>query len=139
MKKLIILFSILLVVICGCQQKEKEKEKVIENNGMLEIREDMPLKVIYQRRWIYGADKESSDPELILLLLQQIRDIKIGESTTMGVTDYTDIVIFEYEDGERMSYKFEADIYVKQEKERYIVTDGLQNLRATLEYMLKQK
>ena len=139
MKKLIILFSILLVAICGCQQKEKEKEKVIENNGMLEIREDMPLKVIYQRRWIYGADKESSDPELILLLLQQIRDIKIGESTTMGVTDYTDIVIFEYEDGERMSYKFEADIYVKQEKERYIVTDGLQNFRATLEYMLKQK
>ena len=46
---------------------------------------------------------------------------------------------FEYEDGEKRSYKFEADIYVKQEKERYVVTDGLQYLRATLDYMVEQK
>ena len=138
MKKCIVLLAVLLAVLSGCQKK-KEPETVIENNGMIEIREDMPVKVTYHRMWIYGLDKESTDPELIMQLLKQIRDIKLGESTNMGVMDYTDIIIFEYEDGEKRSYKFESDIYVKQEKERYVVTDGLQYLRATLDYMVEQK
>lgn len=106
---------------------------------MLEIREDMPIKVTYSRQWIYAAQKESSDPELIMKLLQEIRDIKIGETTNVGVMDYTDIVIFEYEDGEKMSYRFEADVYVKNSEERYAVIDGLQYLRETLDYMISQK
>ncbi|MBR3250430.1 MAG: hypothetical protein IKF80_01850 [Erysipelotrichaceae bacterium] len=138
MKKQLILLTMLLWMLCGCQKK-KETEKVIENNGMLEIREDMPIKVTYSRQWIYAAQKESSDPELIMKLLQEIRDIKIGETTNVGVMDYTDIVIFEYEDGEKMSYRFEADVYVKNSEERYAVIDGLQYLRETLDYMISQK
>lgn len=138
MKKQLILLTMLLWMLCGCQKKN-ETEKVIENNGMLEIREDMPIKVTYSRQWIYAAQKESSDPELIMKLLQEIRDIKIGETTNVGVMDYTDIVIFEYEDGEKMSYRFEADVYVKNSEERYAVIDGLQYLRETLDYMISQK
>ena len=138
MKKQLILLAVLLMILGGCQNK-KEKEKVIENNGMIEIREDMPVKVTYSRQWIYAAEKVSSDPELIMTLLEQIRDIKLGDPSDISVMDYTDVVIFEYEDGEKVSYRFEADIYVKSSKERYACTGGLEYLRATLDYMLNQK
>ena len=138
MKKQLILLAVLLIILGGCQKK-KEKEKVIENNGMIEIREDMPVKVTYSRQWIYAAEKVSSDPELIMKLLEEIRDIKLGDPSDISVMDYTDVVIFEYEDGEKVSYRFEADIYVKNSKERYVCTGGLEYLRATLDYMIKQK
>ncbi|MBQ1566589.1 MAG: hypothetical protein IIZ80_01710 [Erysipelotrichaceae bacterium] len=135
-KQLLVLMMLLLLG--GCRRRS-EKEKVIENNGMLEIREDMPVKAVYSRQWIYAAEKESSDPELIMKLLQQIRDIKLGGPANISVMDYTDIIIFEYEDGEKMSYRFEADVYVKNSEERYAVIDGLQYLRETLDYMINQK
>ena len=124
---------ILLIVLAGCTQK---KEKVIENSGMIEVREDMPVKAKYRRLWIYALEVETEDPDTILELLEEIRDLKLGESTKMSMTDNTNQIIFEYEDGTSMHYEFEGNIYIKNSSERYIVTDGLDQLGYTLEQLV---
>lgn len=124
---------ILLIVLAGCTQK---KEKVIENNGMIEVREDMPVKAKYRRLWIYALEVETEDPDTILELLEEIRDLKLGESTKMSMTDNTNQIIFEYEDGTSMHYEFEGNIYIKNSSERYIVTGGLDQLGYTLEQLV---
>ena len=124
---------ILLIVLAGCTQK---KEKVIENSGMIEVREDMPVKAKYRRLWIYALEVETEDPDTILELLEEIRDLKLGESTKMSMTDNTNQIIFEYEDGTTMHYEFEGNIYIRSSSERYIVTDGLDQLGYTLEQLV---
>ncbi|MBO7677232.1 MAG: hypothetical protein J6S49_06935 [Erysipelotrichaceae bacterium] len=124
---------ILLIVLTGCTQK---KEKVIENSGMIEVREDMPVKAKYLRLWIYALEVETEDPDTILELLEEIRDLKLGESTKMSMTDNTNQIIFEYEDGTSMHYEFEGNIYIKNSSERYIVTGGLDQLGYTLEQLV---
>ena len=124
---------ILLIVLAGCTQK---KEKVIENSGMIEVREDMPVKAKYRRLWIYALEVETEDPDTILELLEEIRDLKLGESTKMSMTDNTNQIIFEYEDGTSMHYEFEGNIYIKNSSERYIVTGGLDQLGYTLEQLV---
>ena len=96
----------------------------------------MPVKVIYGRRWIYGANYESEDPELIRQIVSALGYIETDSESNMMVTDFTDLVFLYYEDGTSKTYEFEDQCIVKDGK-RYHVT-GIEELRIIL-YSMAEK
>ncbi|MBR6259961.1 MAG: hypothetical protein IKR24_00425 [Erysipelotrichaceae bacterium] len=100
---------------------------------------NMPVKVLYRRMWEYSLDVESEDRQIINDLLEKIDRIQLGEKTDMGIEDYTDLVVFEYPDGTTKQYRFEADVYVEDDKNRYLVLSGLQDVRSILNAMVEGK
>ena len=72
-------------------------------------------------------------------LLEKIDRIQLGEKTDMGIEDYTDLIVFEYPDGTTKQYRFEADVYVEDDKNRYLVLSGLQDVRSILNAMVEGK
>ncbi|MBQ6493620.1 MAG: hypothetical protein IJI92_07145 [Erysipelotrichaceae bacterium] len=121
MKKTVI-FLLLMVLLAGCATTEeviKEDDKTA----------DLPVKVVYGRRWIYGANYETEDPELISALVSALDNIGIGDESNYMVTDCTDLVFLYYEDGSSKTYEFE-DQCIVQDGKRYYVSgiDGVKNI-----------
>ena len=100
---------------------------------------NMPVKVLYRRMWEYSLDVESEDRQIINDLLEKIDRIQLGEKTDMGIEDYTDLIVFEYPDGQTKQYRFAADLYVEDDKNRYLVLSGLQDVRSILNAMIEGK
>lgn len=126
---LLILLIIALSALFSCKKKE---EAMIETD----LR-NMPVKVLYRRMWEYSLDVESEDRQIINDLLEKIDRIQLGEKTDMGIEDYTDLIVFEYPDGTTKQYRFEADVYVEDDKNRYLVLSGLQDVRSILNAMVE--
>ena len=116
-----ILMGLILLSLCACGAKEMK----IENKGKEAV------KMEYLRRYEYGADYECEDKEIIKKLLELIENLKIGNKSDMMTEDYTDILIFTYEDGTKDTYEFEADNIVIDDT-RYEV-NGLREIRAILD------
>lgn len=126
MKKILFLIMILFVM-SGCA--DKKEEATIEVKKM-DVNEKMPVKAIYGRRWIYGANYETEDPELIKALVEALKDVRIGAETDIMTTDSTDLIFLYFEDGSCDAYEFEAGNIVLDGK-RYAV-DGLGGVRLVL-------
>ena len=126
---LLILLIIALSALFSCKKKE---EAMIETDLS-----NMPVKVLYRRMWEYSLDVESEDQQIINDLLEKIDRIQLGEKTDMGIEDYTDLIVFEYPDGTTNQYRFEADVYVEDDKNRYLVLSGLQDVRSILNAMVE--
>ncbi len=128
---LLILLIIALSALFSCKKKEEAMIETDLNN--------MPVKVLYRRMWEYSLDVESEDRQIINDLLEKIDRIQLGEKTDMGIEDYTDLIVFEYPDGTTKQYRFEADVYVEDDKNRYLVLSGLQDVRSILNAMVEGK
>ena len=126
---LLILLIIALSALFSCKKKEEAMIETDLNN--------MPVKVLYRRMWEYSLDVESEDRQIINDLLEKIDRIQLGEKTDMGIEDYTDLIVFEYPDGTTKQYRFEADVYVEDDKNRYLVLSGLQDVRSILNAMVE--
>ena len=100
--------------------------------------EPLPVKVTYQRMWEYSASGESTDPEVIRSLVEEIGKLKIGAETDMSVDDYGDIIRFEYADGTVKTYEFEGDIIVNEDGTRN-EAEGLKSLRKLLNSLIEVK
>ena len=100
--------------------------------------EPLPVKVTYQRMWEYSASGESTDPEVIRSLVEEIGKLKIGAETDMSVDDYGDIIRFEYADGTVKTYEFEGDIIVNEDGTRN-EAEGLKSLRGLLNTLIEVK
>ena len=129
-KVLLIVLMISTLVLFSCKGKEET---------MIETDNKMPIKVLYRRMWEYGLNVESDDQQIISELLDKISKIKLGEKVNMAVDDYTDLIIFEYQDGTKKMYHFEADIYVEDDDNRYLVVSGLEDVRNILNSMVEGK
>lgn len=104
--------------------------------NMIEVKdEQLPVKVMYHQMWETYTYAESTDPELIRTLLNELKDVKIGNETKMGYDDFGDSIVFEYSDGTQTKYYFEDNIYVMEDGSRYEV-EGLDPVRDTLRTLI---
>ena len=127
MKKMM-MFLLLPFLFAGCAGSK-------ESGIVIEVPDDrMPVKVIYGRRWIYGANYESEDPEVINAVVSALEKITVGSESKGMTTDYTDLVFLYYEDGSTKTYEFEDQCIVIEGK-RYYVSSGLKELRNVLYFM----
>ena len=131
MKRFVILILALLLV--GCAAREEPQAA-----GGLEVRDEFPVKMVYLRRWMYGADAETEDAEIIKAVRNIIKNMELGQQVDQSCEDFTDIVIFHYEDGTTAVYEFEAQWYVDSEGMHYEVQGDLGTLRSILDQLLKE-
>ena len=98
---------------------------------------EMPVKLQYDRMWIYGAYAETEDASMIADIVAAVNALKVGEPSDVFVTDYTDILTFTFADGTTLRLEFEEYNWVKNDRERYHV-DGLSPLRSLLDNLLEE-
>ena len=141
MKALILAILLLLTGCAGRTAAPAETPAptpVPEGPAPLWTREDMPVKVEYQRMWIYSACAETGDAEAIAALVGAVRALRPGAEDDTVTTDYTDILLFTFAGGETLRLEFENQNYVASDGTRYH-TEGLQNLRDVLEALFGEE
>lgn len=100
--------------------------------------EGTPVKLRYDRMWMYSDYAETEDPELIGAVVEAVKALEVGAPSQMSVEDYTDILTFTFEDGTEFRLEFEENMWVAGEREHYEV-DGLKRLRGILDVMIEEK
>ena len=100
--------------------------------------ERTPVKLRYDRMWMYSDYAETEDPELIGAVVEAVKALEVGAPSQMSVEDYTDILTFTFEDGTEFRLEFEENMWVAGEREHYEV-DGLKRLRSILDVMIEEK
>jgi len=98
---------------------------------------DTPVKLRYDRMWIYGAYAETEDAAMIADIVATVNALTVGEPSDVFVTDYTDILTFTFADGGMLRLEFEEYNWVKNDRERYHV-DGLSPLRKLLDTLIEE-
>ena len=127
MKKIMIMLAVLLL--CGCAVRKEE--------GKMEIREDIPVKVEYYRMWEYSAYGESEDQEYIQSIVDALKGLSVGEQTDIAVDDFGDNITLIYADGKKETYSFEAEYIVLEDGKRAKVTGNLSYLRSLLSKLIE--
>lgn len=126
----------LLLLLTGCAGRTSAPtptpEPVPAGPTTLWTREDMPVKAEYRRMWIYSAYAETEDAEAIAVLVGAVRALRPGAQDDSVTTDYTDILVFHFSDGETLELEFENQNYVAADGTRY-QTEGLKELRDALD------
>lgn len=122
-----------LFLIIGCSAPQE----TVNDPTRLTIPEGMPVKVEYQRMWIYSAAGQSDDAEYISRLMTALKDIRVGEETDMAAEDYTDIIICTYADNRTVRYEFEADWIVNDDGSRNEIVSGLSEVRKILDELIE--
>ena len=110
----------LLLVSCSARDVQNDDTKKEEKK--VELPDQMPVKVTYGRRWMYGANYETEDEEIISALVKELNNIVIGEEVNYEVTDFTDLIWLYYDDGESKFFEFEEYNYVVDNK-RYRINN----------------
>ena len=128
MKK-ILLIAMVMAIMGACAGTQEKP---------IAIRDDMPMKLAYQRMWEYSAYGESEDPAFIQTVLETIKQLQIGKETQMAADDYTDVIDFIYTDGSRERYEFEAEWIVMDDGKRYEVIGSLSALRRLLDTLVEE-
>lgn len=97
-----------------------------------------PVKVQYDRLWMYSARGESEDPELLGALTAAVESLKVGAPSEVCVEDYTDVLTFTFADGTLYRLEFEEQQWVTQDGERFTV-EGLDRVRSVLDALLGEE
>jgi len=121
----------LILLIAGCTKVEQPiEDNKPEIPAKIELPETMPEKIEYFKRWMYGADYETEDSELISAIVNSVRKLTIGNRVDYVVDDFTDYIVLHYSTGEAVFLEFEENNIVI-DGERYAV-EGLGDLRNVL-------
>ena len=132
----------MLLLLTGCAGRTAAPaptpEPVPAGPETLWTREDMPVKAAYRRMWIYSAYAETEDAEKIAALVGAVRALRPGAADDTVTTDYTDILVFHFADGETLELEFENQNYVAPDDTRYH-TEGLKDLRGVLDGMFGEE
>ncbi len=114
-----------------------EEPGITDDTVEITVRRELPVKLEYDRMWIYGAYGESDDPEYIAKVTELIAAMELAEETDIVVEDYTDRITLVYADDTEVTYIFEEYNYVSEDGKRYIVNGDLSGLRTLLEELVK--
>lgn len=133
-KKVILLLAALMALLgaaCGQAQGQSASSAPVEEPAALWTRQDRPVRVEYHRMWEYSDQAETEDPEILRELVEVLRGLEVGETTNTAVEDFTDVLVFTFEDGTTQRLEFEGQCVVGEDQSRRTV-DGLERLRALL-------
>lgn len=97
--------------------------------------EEQPVRVRYDRMWIYSDFAETSDPKTIGAIVETVKALKAVQRTDEITDDYTDILTFTFPEGGMLRLTFEAQNWLSADGTRYRV-EGLGRLRSLLEDMM---
>ena len=129
--------SCLLFSVCSFsgQVLDSPDKEMTEGNGIWTA-EEMPVRIRYDRMWVYSDFAESTDSEMIGEIVDAIKELEVGAESQMATEDYTDLLTFTFEDGTTERFEFENQCWVLEDHTRYEV-DGLPVLRTLLDEMLE--
>ncbi len=133
-----LLAAVLLISLCACGQPP-EKPNAADTRpaaGPIWTREDLPVRVVYERLWEYSAVGESEDPELLAALVAAVRALEPGQPSDTVVDDYTDRLCFFFADGTELRLVLEGDCWLTDDETRYELR-GLDAVRALLDEILE--
>ncbi len=103
----------------------------------LEINEGLPAWMEYWRRWIYAADCSTENVEVIKKVRNIIGEMELGDEVNQSIDDFTDIIIFHYDDGSTEMYEFEGPWFVAKDGTHYEIKGDLAGLRGILDELIK--
>ena len=89
------------------------------------------------RGWIYSAQAEKEDPEVIRDIVEAVRNIRVQEKEGSRAEDYTDILLFTFRDGHTYRLEFEADSWLADDN-TCLHVEGLSVLRTLLDGLLEK-
>ena len=110
------------LLLISCSARDVQNDDIKKEEKKVELPDKMPVKVTYGRRWMYGANYETEDEEIISALVKELNNIVIGEEVNYEVTDFTDLIWLYYDDGESKFFEFEEYNYVVDNK-RYRINN----------------
>ena len=134
--------SLLLLVCTGCTAEKQAEisEKPSATAQTTEItdiwtKDAVPVKMEYQRLYAYSASAETEDPQILGYLVQVLQTLEVGAENESVTDDYTDIMVFYFEDGDTLRIEFEHDNFVKDGKRYYV--EGINSVRAILDELVE--
>jgi len=134
-----LILSLLLFVCIGCsaekQAEVSEKPSATVQTTEIWTKDTMPVKMEYQRLYAYSASAETEDPQILEYLVQILQTLEVGEENEQITDDYTDIMVFYFEDGDTLRIEFEHDNFVKDGKRYYV--DGINSVRVILDDLVE--
>ena len=139
MKMLSAILTLLLLI--GCAPKDTPSVPAgtpanePQQGIVLWTRTDAPTEVDYHRMWLYSAEAHSEDPAVLEALAAAIRALKVGARSDQMTTDYTDVLVFSFADGETLRLEFENQCVVMADDTRYAV-EGLRQVRTILDELI---
>ena len=85
--------SCLLFSVCSFsgQVLDGPDKEMTEGNGIWTA-EEMPVRIRYDRMWVYSDFAESTDPEMIGEIVDAIKELEVGAESQMATEDYTDLL-----------------------------------------------
>ena len=129
MKRLVQMAAVLWLF-AGCTHADTAE--VIEHTEVREVGvpETMPTELRYERLHFFSAYYGTDDPEIITEMLGAIAGLELGEAAEEEASDYTDRIVFAYEDGSKAVYDFNMQNLLCQDGKRYEVKnfDRVQNV-----------
>ena len=136
MKRVFIITAIFAVMfLLGCEAAGLNKKKKPGKDISVWDAEDIPVSLKYDRRWMYQASAETDDEELLKKLCEALKSLEITEETDKATEDFSDILIFDLQNGDKLTLEFEADVWIAEDGTRYTVK-GLDEVREILDSLI---
>ena len=126
----------LCCMLCGCAAAAGG-QTTAEETPVLWPETEMPAALKYDRMWIYSAQAETEDPEVIRDIVEAVRNIRVQEKEGSRAEDYTDILLFTFRDGHTYRLEFEADSWLADDN-TCLHVEGLSVLRTLLDGLLEK-
>ena len=120
--------------------EQKTADKTMESAEKIPVlwpETEMPAALEYDRMWIYSAQAETEDPEVIRNIVEAVRNIRVQEKEGSRAEDYTDILLFTFRDGHTYRLEFEADSWLADDN-TCLHVEGLSVLRTLLDGLLEK-
>ena len=127
---------LLCCMLCGCAAAGGG-QTTAEEIPVLWPETEMPAALKYDRMWIYSAQAETEDPEVIRDIVEAVRNIRVQEKEGSRAEDYTDILLFTFRDGHTYRLEFEADSWLADD-DTCLHVEGLSPLRTILDGLLEK-
>ncbi|MCR5603291.1 MAG: hypothetical protein K6G27_06285 [Lachnospiraceae bacterium] len=122
------------------QNDEAEETLTEAGSSVVWTFDSTPVKIKYSRMWESGEYAECDDAELISEIVEELKELRVGNPTDMATDDFTDVLDFEFEDGSLGRIEIENECLVTEDNKRYKIShpEKLHRIRSLLDEVIAQ-